>query len=361
MNRRGFILFVGGAAIPSITAHISQAAYRMRRIGVLHLLTDAATGRSPLTQFQDRLQKLGWTAGRNVLIDARRGSDDLKRAEANAAELVQTAPDVIFAAGTVSLKAVLQATRSIPIVFVQVTDPVAEGYVQSLSRPGGNVTGIANPGSAISGARLRALKEIAPQITRAMVIHDANYRTPPGLLQAAEAAAVSLKIDLTVSGVSDVEDMERQIGEFSKQGNGGLVVIQNPFFASHKDRIIALAELHHLPAVYPFASFVEAGGLMSYGVNIGEMWLEAASYVDKILRGADPGKLPAQEAKPELVINAKTTRTLDLKLPTTLLGLATWSGGNSSFCIVNFLLHSKGRKTCVNPLSSRKKIVAPAS
>jgi ABC-type uncharacterized transport system substrate-binding protein len=322
MNRRGFIMVLGGAAIPSITARVSHAADRVRRIGVLHLLTDDATGRSALTQFQDRLRKLGWTVGRNALIDARRASDDIKRAEANAAELVQTAPDVILAHGTVSLKAVLQATRSIPIVFVQVTDPVAEGYVQSLSRPGGNVTGIANPGSAISGARLRALKEIAPQITRAMVIHDANYRTPPGLLRAAEGEAAPLKIDLTMSGVRDAEDMERQIGEFSKRGNGGLVVIQNPFFASHKDRIIALAELHHLPAVYPFASFVEAGGLMSYGVNIGEMWREAASYVNKILRGADPGKLLVQEAKPELVINARTTKMLGLKLPTTLLGIS---------------------------------------
>src|SRR5262249_2621784 len=159
------------------TARVSHAADRARRIGVLHLLTDDATARSPLTQFQDRLQKLGWTVGRNALIDARRAGDELKRAQAYAAELVQAAPDVILAHGTVSLNAVLQATRSIPIGFVQVTDPVAEGYVQSLSRPGGNVTGIANPGSAISGARLRALKEIAPQITRAMVIHDANYGT----------------------------------------------------------------------------------------------------------------------------------------------------------------------------------------
>jgi len=268
-------MFVGGVAIPSITARISQAADRVQRIGVLHILTDDATGRSPLTQFQDRLQRLGWTVGRNVLIDARRAGDDLKRAQAYAAELVQTAPDVIFAAGNVSLKAVLQATRSIPIVFSQVTDPVTAGYVQNLSRPGGNVTGIANPGSAISGARLRALKEIAPQITQAMVIHDANYPTPPGLLRAAEAEAAPLKIGLTVSGVRDVVDMERQIGEFSKQGNGGLVVIQNPVFARHQDRIVTLADLHHWPAVYPFASFVEAGGLMSYGVNINEKWRES--------------------------------------------------------------------------------------
>src|SRR5262245_13504533 len=150
MNRRGFIKIAGGAAIPSIAARICQAADRMPRIGVLHLLTDDATGQSPFTQFQDQLRKLGWAVGRNALIDARRAGDDLKRAEATAAELVQTAPDVILAHGTAGLKAVLQATRSIPIVFVQVTDPVAEGYVQSLSRPGGNVTGIANPGSAIS-------------------------------------------------------------------------------------------------------------------------------------------------------------------------------------------------------------------
>jgi len=315
-------MVLGGAAIPSITARVSHAADRVRRIGVLHLLTDDATARSPLTQFQDRLQKLGWTVGRNALIDARRAGDDLKRAQPYAVELVQAAPDVILAHGTAGLKAVLQATRSIPIVFAQVTDPVTERYVQSLSRPGGNVTGIANPGSAINGARLRALKEIAPHITRTMVIHNANYQTLLGLLRAVEAEAVSLKIDLTLSGVRDVEDMERQIGEFSQQSNGGLVVIQGPYFPRFQDRIVALADLHHLPAVYPFASFVDAGGLMSYGVNISEMWREAASYVNKILRGADPGKLPVQEAKPELVINARTTKMLGLKLPTTLLGIS---------------------------------------
>jgi putative ABC transport system substrate-binding protein len=204
-----------------------------------------------------------------------------------------------------------------------VTDPVAEGYVQSLSRPGGNVTGIANPGSAISGDRLRALKEIAPKMTRAMVIHDAKYQTPPGLLRAAEAEAVSLKIGLTLSGVRDVEDMERQIGEFARQGNGGLVVIQNPFFGRHKDRIVALSDIHRLPAMYPFAEFVEAGGLISYGVNVSEMWREAASYVNKILRGTDPGILSVQEAKPQIAINLKAAKSLGLTVPKTLLGRAS--------------------------------------
>jgi putative tryptophan/tyrosine transport system substrate-binding protein len=324
MNRRNFLALLGGASIPSTLVATAQPAGRTRKVGALVLFADNAPGQSLVTAFRERLQQLGWVAGRNIQIDVRWAGDDGRMTRSYAAELVRAAPDVILAHGTAGITAVLQETRTIPTVFVQVTDPVAGGFVTSLLRPGGNVTGVANFGSSIAGDRLRALKDIAPHLARALLVHDRNYPTPPGLLRAAELAAASLGVELTGAGARDGDELEAQIRDFARASNGGLVVFPNPFTRTHSQRIIALAALHRLPAVYPLASYAEAGGLISYGVNTPAMWQEAGSYVDRLLRGENPGELPVQEPRQvDIVVNLRTAKALGLTIPPTLLTRAT--------------------------------------
>jgi len=220
------------------------------------------------------------------------------------------------------IEAVFLETRTIPTVFVQVTDPAAAGFVASLSRPGGNVTGVANVASSIAGDRLRVLKDIAPDIVRVLLVHDRNYPTPPGLLRATESAATILGLELAASGARYANELENQIRDLARASNGGLVVLPSPFTGTHSERIIALAARHRLPAIYPKPNYAVAGGLISYGVNTSAMWQEAATYVDRVLRGARTGDLPVHETSVDIVVNLKTARALGLTIPPELLARA---------------------------------------
>ncbi|HET8576257.1 MAG TPA: ABC transporter substrate-binding protein [Methylomirabilota bacterium] len=323
MNRRNFLAILGAASLLSPVVATAQPTVRTRRVAALVLTADNALGRSLVAAFRERLEGLGWIVGRNLQIDVRWVGDDGRMTSSYAAEIVRTAPDVILAHGTAGITAVLQETHTIPTVFVQVTDPVASGFVTTLLRPGGNVTGVANFGPSIAGDRLRALKGIAPQLVRALLVHDRNYPTPPGLLRATELAATSLGVELVGTGARDVDEMKGQIRDFAPGPNGGLVVFPNPLARTHSQRIIALAAVHRLPAVYPLALYAEAGGLISYGVNTLATWQEAGSYVDRILRGANAGELPVQEpTQVDIVINLRTAKSLGLSIPPTLLAQA---------------------------------------
>lgn len=226
--------------------------------------------------------------------------------------------------GTEGIAAVIQQTRSIPTIFVHVTDPVEAGFVSSISRPGGNVTGVANFPPSIAGDRVRMLKEFAPGISRLFLVHDLNYPTPPGLLRATEAAAKALGLEFIGSGVRDENELDKEVREFAQVASGALVVFPSPFTVAHAQRIVALAAQNRLPAVYPLPSFAVAGGLVSYGVNTPAMWQEAASYTDKVLRGAAPAELPVHvPQEPDIAINLKTADALGLTIPTALRARAS--------------------------------------
>ena len=325
MNRRTFLAMVGGASIASSSDAGSQPTERPRRVGALVLGADNPAGQSLVAMFRKRLEQLGWIVGRNLEIEVRWAGDDSRMARSHAAELVRAAPDVILAHGTAGIRAVLQETRVVPTVFVQVTDPVAGGFVASLSRPGGNVTGVANSGSSIAGDRLRALKDIAPHVARVLLVYDRNYPVPPGLLHATESTATALGVELVGADARDGDELEAQIRDFARRSNGGLIVLfPSPFTSTHRQRIIALAAAHRLPTVYPLASYAEAGGLIAYGVNTPAMWQEAASYVDRLLRGENPGELPVQEPKQvEIVVNLVTAKALGLTIPPAFLTRAS--------------------------------------
>jgi putative tryptophan/tyrosine transport system substrate-binding protein len=325
MNRRTFLAIVGGVSIVSTTDAGSQPAERARRVGALVLGADNTGGQSLVAMFRERLEQLGWIVGRNIQIEVRWAGNDGRMARSYAAELVRAAPDVLLAHGTAGITAVLQETRTIPTVFVQVTDPVAGGFVASLSRPGGNVTGIANFGSSIAGERLRALKDIAPNLARVLLLYDRDYPVPPGLFRATELTATSLGVELAGAGARDGEELEAQVRDFARGANGGLMIlVPSPFTGTHRQRIIALAAVHRLPAVYPLASFAEAGGLIAYGVNTPAMWQEAGSYVDRLLRGENPGELPVQEPKQvDIVVNLMTAKALGLTIPPAFLNRAS--------------------------------------
>ena len=325
MNRRTFLVIVAGVSIISTRDAGSQPAERPRRVGALVLGTDNPAGQSLVATFRKQLEQLGWIVGRNLEIEVRWAGDDARMTRSYAVELVRAAPDVILAHGTAGITAVLQETRTIPTVFVQVTDPVAGGFVASLLRPGGNVTGIANFGSSIAGDRLRALKDIAPQLARVLLLYDRNYPVPPGLLRATELTATSLGVELTGPGARDGDELEGQVRDFAHGSNGGLMVLfPSPFASTHRQRIIALAAVHRLPAVYPLASYAEAGGLIAYGVNTPAMWQEAGSYVDRLLRGENPGEVPVHEPKQvDIVVNLVTAKALGLTIPTGFLTRAS--------------------------------------
>ncbi len=232
---------------------------------------------------------------------------------------------MILSQGTISLRALVERKiTAAPIVFVQVTDPVGERFVESLARPGGNITGFANFGSAVARDRLRFLKNVVPGVTRVMVVRDAAYPTPPGLIRDTELEAQSLGIELHAVGMKDVGELDSTISGFGHVPNGALVVLSDPFTGIQMSRIIRLAEQHRLPAIYSLAAYADAGGLLSYGVNLPVMWRGAAEYIDRILRGAKPNDLTVQQpADPEIVVNMKTATTLGLTLPAAVLGRAT--------------------------------------
>ena len=319
MRRRDFIALVGSAAAYPLAAS-AQQGQRVRRIGVLmNLASDDAEEQARIAAFHQGLQQLGWTVGRNVQIDYRWGAGNADRIRKFAAELVALAPDVILSAGSPSVAALQQATRTVPVVFVTVVDPVSSGFVDSLAQPGGNITGFAQYEYSIGGKWLELLKEIAPGITRAAVIRDAALTAGGGQLGVIQAVAPSVGVEVIPISVRDAGEIERAITAFARSPNGGLIVTGSTLAAVHRDLIVTLAAQHKLPAVYFARYFVVGGGLISYGPGFVDQYRDAASYVDRILKGEKPADLPVQTpTKYELVINLKTARALGLDVPPTL-------------------------------------------
>jgi len=322
IQRRKFLATLGGAAAWPLAARAQQAE-RVRRIGVLlNSVADDPAAQSRLTAFLQGLQQLGWTHGRNVRIDIRWGADDAERVRKSAAELVALAPDVVLTAGSPTTGPLLQATRTVPIVFVHVADPVGAGFVESLAQPGGNATGFASYEYGISGKWLELLKEIAPGVKRAAVIRTLATAAGPGQFGAIQAAASSLGVEVSPIDVRDAAQIERAITRFARSSNDGLIVTGGSAF-NHRELIITLAIRHRLPAVYSDYIFVTEGGLMSYGPDRLDQFRRAAGYVDRILRGEKPADLPVQApTKYDLVINLKTAKALGLEIPPPVLALA---------------------------------------
>jgi putative ABC transport system substrate-binding protein len=323
VKRREFITLLGGAAAWPRAAR-AQPADRMRRIGVLMPFTAGdLSGRSRLATFVQTLQQLGWTDGRNVRIDPRWGGGNARDIRKFAAELVALAPDVILADSSATVAPLLEVTPSVPIVFTIVADPVGAGYVDSLARPGGNITGFTNFEYSITGKWLELLKDIDPRVTRAAVLRESAIAAGPGQFGAIQAVAPSLGVDLRAVDVRDAGEIERAIAAFAQGSNGGLIVTGSPAAAFHRALIIALAARHRLPAVYNSRPYAADGGLISYGPDFVDQYRRAAGYVDRILKGEKPADLPVQApTRYELVINLKTAKALSLDVPTSLLARA---------------------------------------
>ena len=323
MKRREFITLLGGAVAWPVTAR-GQQPERMRRVGVLTTLAaDDEEAMARLAAFLQALQQLGWTGNRNVHIDYRWGAGEPERIRRHAAELAALAPEVILANGTAGVGPLLQATRTVPIVFVQVSDPVGAGYIASLARPGGNATGFTLFEYGTSGKWLELLKQIAPSVTRAVVLRDPTQPTGIAQLAAMHSVAPSLGVEVSPVGLRDPDEIERGVAAFARGANGGLIVTAGALSLVHRDLIIALAARHRLPAVYPYRIFVASGGLMSYGTDSTDSYRRAAGYVDRILKGEKAADLPVQQpTKFDLVINLKAAKALDLDVPATLLATA---------------------------------------
>ena len=323
MKRREFITLLGGAAVWPLAARAQQGE-RMRRIGMLAggAIESAADTQERNAAFAQTLQQLGWTNGDNVRIDYRYGLGNAANVRKYAAELVLLAPDVILASGASVLAPLLQATRTLPIVFVAVVDPVGAGFVESMAQPGGNATGFIQFEYSLSGKWLELLKAIAPGVTRAAVLRDPVITA--GVSQFAVIQSVASSIGLDVRPVNlRAGEIERVVTSFAQSPNGGLVVTASALSLVHSALILTLAARHKLPAVYPRRSFVLAGGLISYGYDAVDQVRLAAGYVDRILRGAKPADLPVQApTKYELVINLKTAKALGLEIPPTVLARA---------------------------------------
>jgi putative ABC transport system substrate-binding protein len=273
--------------------------------------------------FAQGLQQSGWTIGRNVQFDTRWAAADADRIRSHAAELVALAPDVILTSGNAGVAPLLQVSRTVPIVFAIVPDPVGAGFVDSLARPGGNATGFIAYEYSLGAKWLELLKQIAPSINRAAVLRDATLASGPGQFAAIQSVAPSLGVELTPVNVRDPGEIERAVTTFARSGNGGLITTGSAATALHRDLIIALAARHRLPAVYIERFFVTAGGLISYGPDFVDQFRHAAGYVDRILKGEKPADLPVQApTKYELVINLKTAKALDLTVPDSLLARA---------------------------------------
>jgi putative ABC transport system substrate-binding protein len=322
IRRRDFIALVGGTAAAWPLVARAQQPERMRRIGVLAggaVANDADTQERNAV-FAKSLQELGWVIGRNVRIDFRYGLGDAANVRKYVEELVALRPDVVLASGASALAPLLQATRTVPIVFVAVADPVGAGFVESMARPGGNATGFIQFEYSLSGKWLELLKEIAPGVTRAAILRDSATTAGVGQFAVIQSVASSIGLDVRPVNVRDVGEIERAMTATARSPKAGVVVTASASSLVHSALIITLAERHKLPAVYPRRSFVVAGGLISYGFDALEQVHHAASYIDRILKGEKPADLPVQApTKYELVINLKTAKALGLEIPTTLL------------------------------------------
>jgi putative ABC transport system substrate-binding protein len=323
MKRREFISLLGGAAVVRPLAARAQQPDRVHRVGVLFPLTaDDPETQARKVVFEQSLNHLGWTVGRNLQIDYRLAGGAADPIRRSAAELVALAPDVLMTFGSATVGPAQQATRTIPIVFVNVADPVGAGIVQSLARPGGNATGFTNFEYSMSGKWVDLLKQIAPHVTRLAVLRDAATAAGMGQFGAIQSAAQSLAVELTPVGVRDIDEIERGVSVFARAANGGLIVTAGGT-GFRRNLIIGLASRYKLPAVYPFRYYAVDGGLITYGPNTHDPVRRAAEYVDRILKGEKPADLPVQApTKYELVINLKTAKALGLDIPATVLARA---------------------------------------
>jgi len=325
MRRREFVGLCGAVAATWPIALRAQQGERVRRIGVLMASTlDDPESQARIAAFQQSLQQLRWIDGRNVSIDTRWATtnpDDIRR---HAAELAALTPDVILAGtGTATVAPLLQATRTVPIVFALVIDPVGAGFVDSLARPGGNATGFTVFEYGMSGKWLELLKQLSPAVTRAAVLRDPTIASGIGQFAAVQAVAPSLGVDLSAVDVRDAGEIERAITAFARSSNGGLIVTANALATRHRELIITLAAQHRLPAVYPYRRFVDDGGLVSYGPDFVDQYRQAAGYIDRVLKGEKPAEMPVQAPiKYGIVINLKTIKSLGLTVPPAVLARA---------------------------------------
>jgi ABC-type uncharacterized transport system substrate-binding protein len=324
IGRRELLAALGSAAAAWPLAARAQQGEQTRRIGVLIQVAEGdPQARIEVAAFLRGLQELGWSEGRNLRVETRWGGGDAGRIRKYAAELVALAPEVVLALGGTVAGALQQASGTVPIVFVNVTDPVGRGYVASLAQPVGNATGFTSFEFGMGGKWLEVLKEIAPRVTRAAVLRDPAITAGIGYLAAIHALAPSIGVQVIPVDVRTTSDIERAVAAFARTPMGGLIVTADPAAIVHREAIITLAARHRLPAIYPYRFFVTSGGLISYGLDNIEQYRLAASYVDRILKGEKPADLPVQApTKYELVINAKTAKALGIEVPPTLLARA---------------------------------------
>ena len=323
MRRRDFLGVVSGAAVALPLAARAQQPERVRHIGMLNALgSDDPEAQARIAAFEQALQQLGWVVGRNLKIDVRQLGGDADRLRSYVAELVALTPDVILTIGSVAVAPLQQATRTIPIVFVNAPDPVGAGFVQSMAQPGGNITGFSNFEYSMSGKWAELLKQIAPNVTRALVLRDPTSAAGIGQFAAVRSVAQSLGVELTPMNVRDSDEIERNVAAFARSGNGGMIVTSGGTGARRK-LIIGLASRHKLPTVYPYRYYAVDGGLVTYGPNTLDPVRRAAGYVDRILKGEKPANMPVQAPTTyELILNLKTASTLGLTIPESLLATA---------------------------------------
>jgi len=324
MRRREFVTLLGGAAATWPVALKAQTTERVRVVGILNILEpDDPEAKARTAVFEQTLQQLGWVVGRDLKIETRDVGRDVDRLRRYTAELVALTPDAIFSIGSVSIASLQQATRTIPIVFMNVIDPVGAGFVQNMAHPGGNITGFSSFEYTMSGKWAELLKQIAPQTIRALVLRDASSAAGIGQFAGVRSTAETLGIELSPSNVRDADEIERNVVAFARSGNGGVIVTTSGGIAVHRKLIISLVARHKLPTVYPYRYYAVDGGLATYGPNTLEPVRRAAAYVDRILKGEKPADLPVQApTKYELVINLKTAKALGLTIPQSLLATA---------------------------------------
>jgi putative ABC transport system substrate-binding protein len=320
VKRREFVTLLGGAAAWPLAARAQQPD-QVRRVGVLmNVAADDPEAHARNVAFLQSLQEFGWTEGRNLRIDHRWAAGDADRLRRDAAELLALAPDVVLASGTSTVGPLQKVTRTVPIVFAGVADPIGAGFVDSMARPGGNTTGFISFEYGLSGKWLELLKQIAPGVTRVAVLRDPDISGGTGQFGAIQSVAPSLGVELSPVNVRDAGEIERAVAAFAHGSNGGLIVTASGLAVVHRDLIITLAARHKLPTVYYYRFFVTAGGLVSYGPDPHDQYRRAAGYVDRILKGEKPADLPVQApTKLELVINQRTARMLGLTVPPSLL------------------------------------------
>ena len=324
LKRREFITLLGGVAAAWPLAARAQQPERMRRVGVLlPAAADDPVFQDRVGAFLQGLERSGWTIGRNVRIDTRWATANAAEIRKHAADLAARAPDVILAHGGSTVGSLLEVTRSVPIVFPVIGDPVGAGFIESLARPGGNATGFLSNEYSLSGKWLEVLKQIAPAVTRVGVLRNPAISSGPAQFGVIQAVAPSLRVEVNPFNMRDADEIERAVAAFARASNGGLIVTASGLAARHLDLIVTLAARYKLPAVYFERSFVAGGGLISYGADYTDQYRRAAGYVDRILKGEKPADLPVQApTRYDLVINLKTAKALGIEVPPMLLARA---------------------------------------